>query len=177
MHFTTQQLIIGAIVVLALGQAAIFYKLSAQPVLGGAQQALDQADPRTPGSNSAFSVGRIEEPPGEPVSGVVTAVSNSSITVDTGFGIESYRIGPGVAVVMATPKTEAEINADLDVYNARVAELMQDPEGNREELENLILPPPFSETAVQLASIRSGQLATIYLDESGQIVKILVQTD
>lgn len=91
------------------------------------------------------------------VGGSAKTVSKNSFTMQTETGTLTINVSPGIPVVkVGRTKTEAEINADLALYNAEVNELMQDPQRNKEALARIAVPSMSVETPIALSAIRAG---------------------
>lgn len=138
--------------VLALGMLYMFYsnyqlQQALMPEVGG---------PRDP-ALQGIEVGNKSVLNAPHVSGTAKTVSTNSLTLQTEAEMITINVPPGVPIVkVGRTKTEAEINADLALYNAEVNELMQDPQRNKEALARIAVPSMSVETPLALSAIRAG---------------------
>lgn len=112
-------------------------------------------------SQEAFSIGSAVQD----VSGRVKAVEADAVTMEGPSGETRVLVSAETRVVeMGELKDQASQDRELAAYNAKIKELMQDPEKNRAELERLAIPPVFVEKSLRLSELASGDNVTIDYD-------------
>lgn len=100
------------------------------------------------------------------IRGKAQSASGQSLTLSTSEdgSVAVARITPETRIVKSdgSPKGFDTQKSDLSAYDAKVAELRKDEEGNKTALETLMLPNPFVEKPIQLSDIKAGDSVTVF---------------
>lgn len=109
------------------------------------------------------------------VLGTVTAIKGSVLSIKTNQGkvMEGQITSNAKVTIVGAAKSLQVYQLELDAYNAKVTELLKDPEKNRVELENLSLPISSVETPSSVADIKLGDSLAVTFDGGGNIVRIV----
>lgn len=135
-----------------------------------------------PASAATVSIGN-----GGPVityttSGTIADLTGSSIKVKTADGsIASLAIDANTKFESLGPvKSTAEMQKEMDAYNAQVKLLLQDPVKNKEALAALVPPPPQARTPMTLADFTVGEqveAAAVSKNSSGVYIAYSIVKD
>jgi hypothetical protein len=95
--------------------------------------------------------------------GVINSVSSESISVTTEEGgVSKAQITSKTKIVaVGEPKTAAQVDQDLQTYNAKITQLMKDPEANKQALMALELPSTNIETATTISALKTGDKVSV----------------
>lgn len=102
--------------------------------------------------------------------GAVRAISGNSITLleDGGALIEARVSGATKIIEEGELKGDRQFQRELDEYNARIKELMKDPQGNREKLAALRIPSDAAMIPISLSEIQVGDTVVIAVGEESK---------
>ncbi len=162
------EILIAAVVLLALGQAYIMYSMS------------NRAQTRAPGFTSAGAVGNIDgisaadisPAPSTvlvPMAGEVSGVEENAVVV-TGIG------GQGAArrivvnndteiTLRGSMKDEVTIGREISAFREKSRVLEQDVKANDHALRRLVSPSPFVQESISLEDVRVGDYVGAFLDD------------
>jgi hypothetical protein len=108
-------------------------------------------------------------------SGTIITLTSSSIQIKTADGsIASLAVDPNTKFETLGPvKSAAEMQTEMDAYNAQVATLMKDLVKNKAALAALPIPLPQTHTATTAADFKAGdqvEVAAVAKDSSGAYI-------
>ena len=142
----SNKIILTLVSLLVAGQAYLFYAVLWQDAtLPSAQQ---DSSPTTWGAE-----------------GVVENIKGDIMTLQTAQGSLSIRISDARVTVRGVSKGGEDFNQELEVYNARLIELKKDPTANREEIEFMIYPSVYQESAIDAFELRAGDRVQVQARE------------
>ncbi|MDE1925300.1 MAG: hypothetical protein KGH79_03945 [Patescibacteria group bacterium] len=159
MYFDQQKILLGAVVLLIIGEASLFYLYaSGASPLKAVPQATNTQAPQPVDAGASANVS-----PGSAIKdmfGTVSSVSGNTLTYVAGQTSIKVSVPANVLLGAITgPSDSAAMQQALDAYNKQLAVLLRDPQKNQVAIETLML--PVAAAPLRLSDLKPGDTVDV----------------